>query len=86
MIRSFLLQLYSSSGETEDKAVLLGARTRDMTQPLQPQERSSFSMAGFIWWLLMMHYPIPPSGQRHHGMPPSGMMARGRMLVRLPNP
>ena len=83
MIRSFSLQMYSSNGEPEDKSVLLGGRTRDMTQPLQEQERSRFSVAGFIWWILMMHYPIPPSGQRHHGMPPSGMMARGRILVRL---
>ena len=58
-----------------------GARTRDMLMPLQDYETSRFSLVGLVWWFFQMHYPIPPSGQRHNGMPPSGMLARGRMMV-----
>lgn len=75
-------QLYSSNGELEHPSVKKGARTRDMTLPLLPHERPKWSLKASVLWLFKHHYPIPPSGQRHHGMPPSGMLVNGRMLVR----
>ncbi len=35
---------------------------------------------------VIMHNPNPPSGLRHNAMPSSGMLGRGRLLVRLVTP
>lgn len=72
----------SANGEWEGPEYEAGARSRDFTEPLRPEELPPRrGLWGTLRAVLRVFDPLPPAGLRHCSTPMSGVMARNRLAA-----
>jgi hypothetical protein len=74
----------AATGQSESPAILLGARSRDFTDPLrgyEQQGRRWWDGKGLVKWLYRSIHPLMPPGVRHNDLPVHGILARNRIVA-----